>query len=78
MSKPSTAPAILTAEQCRAARAVLKMTYLDMQAETQVAQGTLNKFEAGGEVRASILARLQTAFEAHGIVFTPDGRGLTW
>lgn len=68
----------LSPEQCRAARAILKMTYLDTCQAADVSQMTLSKFEAGGEVRAATADRLRAVFEARGVTFAQDGLGLTW
>lgn len=71
-------PPLISPEQCRAARAVLAMTVLDACAAGDVSTKTLVKFEGGGEVRASVAERLQAAFEARGVTFAPDGRGVSW
>lgn len=77
MSREPTPP-IITPEQCRAARSVLKWTVIDTCNAAEISGNTLVKFEAGGEVRASVEDRLRNAFEARGIVFAADGLGLTW
>lgn len=71
-------PPIITPEQCRAARAALKWTVIDTCAAADVSGNTLVKFEAGGEVRATVADRLRAAFEVRGVTFAPDGLGLTW
>ncbi|WP_158004080.1 hypothetical protein [Methylobacterium indicum] len=43
-----------------------------------VSTPTIVKLEAGGEVRASVVERLRATFEARGVSFTPDGRGVSW
>ncbi len=78
MSQIQDALSNFSPEQCRAARAILKMTYLDTCQAADLSQVTLSKFEAGGEVRAAVVERLRAAFEARGITFAPDGLGLTW
>lgn len=78
MSQAKDAPSIISPEQCRAARAVLRMTFVDTTTAADVSEPTLAKFEAGGEVRHSIASRLRAAFEARGVVFVPDGRGVSW
>lgn len=71
-------PPIISPEQCRAARAVLGMTVAGLYEASGVALGSVVKFEKGGEVRASVADRLRSAFEARGITFAPDGRGVSW
>lgn len=78
MNPSNEALLIPTPAQCRAARAVLDLTVLDTVAAADVSPKTLVKVEAGGEVRAAIVARLREAFEARGVTFAPDGRGLSW
>lgn len=71
-------PPLISPEQCRAARAVLNLTVAALYEASGVALGSVVKFEKGGEVRASVAERLRAAFEARGVVFAPDGLGLTW
>ena len=78
MSHDHDAPTLPTPAQCRAARSVLDWTVTDACEAAEVSRGTLVKFEAGGEVRAVIGDRLRAAFEARGVSFAPDGRGLSW
>ena len=78
MNHDQARPISPTPEQFRAARAVLGLTALETCAAADVSNKTLVKIEAGGEVNASIAARLRGAFEAQGVVFAPDGRGVTW
>lgn len=78
MSHEHDAPPLPTPAQCRAARAVLELTVTDVCEAAEVSRGTLVKFEAGGEVRAVIGERLRVAFEARGVTFAPDGRGMSW
>lgn len=76
---PTDAPhSIPSPAQCRAARSVLGLTVLNVVAEVDVSSKTLVKLEAGGEVRAAIADRLRAAFEARGVAFAPDGKGLSW
>lgn len=78
MSKVQPAPITISPEQCRAARAALGMTTTEVREAVGMSQATLVKFEAGGEVRASSADKLRVLFEAHGVAFAADGRGLTW
>ena len=77
MNRDAPAPSI-SPEQCRAARAVLGLTVAALYEISGAALNTIVKFEKGGEVRASTADRLRAAFEARGIAFAPDGRGLSW
>lgn len=77
MSRNVTAP-IISPEQCRAARAVLGMTVAALYEASGAALNTVVKFEKGGEVRAATADRLRAAFEARGVTFAADGRGLSW
>ena len=78
MSCVPPAPAPISPEQCRAARAVLGLTVAALYEASGVALGSVVKFEKGGEVRASVVDRLRQAFEARGVGFKPDGLGLSW
>ena len=78
MNRQQTAPMPISPEQCRAARHVLKMTVLDVCDASDLAKNTVVKLEAGGEVRASVAERLRAVFEARGISFAPNGRGVSW
>ena len=77
---PKQAPPLstLSPEQCRAARAVLGLTLDDLVLASECSRKTIVKFEAGGEVRPSIVARLQEALTARGLVLSAEGRGLSW
>lgn len=68
----------ISPEQCRAARAVLKLGVEAAGIAAEVAKNTVVKFEAGGKVRATVADRLRAAFEARGVTFSPDGRGVSW
>lgn len=78
MSQIQAPPLLPTPEQCRAARGALGWTVLEACAAADMSNKTLVKFEAGGEVRGAVSDRLRAAFEGQGVVFAPDGRGLTW
>jgi len=72
------APLVPTYRQCRAARSALGWT-LDQAADvTEVSRGTILKYEAGGDVRLTIVEKLREGFELYGVRFAPDGLGLTW
>ena len=68
---------ILTAEQCRAARALLDWSQPDLVAASGVARSTITRFERGTHApHSSNLAALRTALEAAGVDFLdPNGGG---
>lgn len=68
----------MTPEQCRAARGALSMTYVETCAAADISEHTLSKIEGGGNVRAALVGRLRLVFEARGVMFAPDGLGLSW
>jgi transcriptional regulator with XRE-family HTH domain len=78
MSKVQAALITISPEQCRAARAALGLTVLDVCTALGMGPATLTKFEGGGEVRASSADKLRGLFEARGVTFFPDGRGVSW
>lgn len=78
MSHEPDALTIPTASQWRAARAALDLTVREVADAMDVSTPTIVKLEAGGEVRASVVNRLRAEFEARGVAFAPDGRGLSW
>jgi DNA-binding XRE family transcriptional regulator len=66
----------LSPTQCRAGRALVKMTQSDLAAAAQVAKKTIADFEA--EVRTPYrrtIAALQQALEAAGVEFIPENGG---
>lgn len=63
---------ILTARQCRAARAGLEMSAGDLAKEAGVARMTISRFETGQtELIAATAQVLRNAFERRGVTF-PD------
>lgn len=65
---------LFSAEDCRAARALLQMTQADLAKASAVGISTIADFEKG--MRAPIAANLtalQRAFEDAGVLFGPDG-----
>ena len=78
MSHAPAAPPLPTAQQWRAARAALGLTVREVAEAMEVSTPSIVKLEASGELRASVADRLRAAFEAHGVIFTPDGRGVSW
>jgi hypothetical protein len=72
-------PDVITAEQCRAARAWLMWTQAELGYLSYLGTSTIKEFEAGlRQPHASSLAQLQRTFENAGVKFLGDGpqRGL--
>lgn len=64
----------MTPEQCRAGRAIAGMTQQDLAEAAEVAKATIANFETGNrQPYKRTLTALQTALEARGVQFTPDG-----
>lgn len=57
----------LTPEACRAARALLMLTTHELAARLSVSPTTINKFETGGDLRASTAARIVQGFAVLGV-----------
>mgnify|MGYP000878741203 CR=1 FL=1 len=70
----ATAQRMLTPEQIRAARAVLRWTQADLAAASKVAAITIKNIEAGGvDSKIFTLQKLRRAMEAAGVEFLDDG-----
>ncbi|MER8462018.1 helix-turn-helix transcriptional regulator [Mesorhizobium sp. M1396] len=68
---------ILTAEQSRAARALLNWSRVRLGGRSDVSADTIREFENGNRVpRAGNLTRMRRALEAAGVVFTSEGPSL--
>ncbi len=66
---------MLTPEQCRAARALLAWSQVELAQKAQVAVVTVHQLEAGNsQPRRSTLDVIRRAFEAAGVEFI-DGNG---
>jgi transcriptional regulator with XRE-family HTH domain len=66
--------AMVTAEQSRAARALLKWTQGELAEKADLGSSTIKDFEAERRTpHAPNLAAIKTAFEAAGVRFTEDG-----
>jgi transcriptional regulator with XRE-family HTH domain len=64
---------MITAPQCRMARAALQWSLKDLAARSRVNHVTINRFETGQAAsHPSTLAALRTALEAGGVVFIAD------
>ena len=66
----------LTAEACRAARALLGWTVRDLMREAGVSPNTVTSLERGDAVRSETEAKIVSAFEKHHVEITNgDGTG---
>lgn len=64
----------MTPEQCRAGRAIAGMSQQELADAAEVAKATIANFEKGHrQPYKRTLTALQTALEARGVQFTPDG-----
>ena len=64
----------LTPEQCRAARALAKMSQQDLADASEVAKATIANFETGNRrPYKRTLSALQKTLEARGVIFSEDG-----
>jgi ribosome-binding protein aMBF1 (putative translation factor) len=67
---------VLTAAQCRAARALLDWSRKDLAERTGISIGTLFAFEsAAADTKTSTVLKLQKAFTQAGIEFIDEGDG---
>jgi len=66
---------MLTAAQCRAARALLDWTQADLSRATGLSAVSVRAFEKGGAIRASTARLIEGAFTAAGIEFIPENGG---
>jgi len=66
---------MLTAAQCRAARALLDWTQADLSRETGLSAVSVRAFEKGGAIRDSTARLIERAFTAAGVEFIPENGG---
>lgn len=66
---------MLSASQCRAARALLDWTQPDLVSATGLSAVTIRAFERGGTMRESNKTLLRLAFEKAGVEFIPENGG---
>lgn len=66
---------MITAEQCRAARALLNWTQDELAKQVSVSSVSIRAFEKGGEMRDSNRKLLQLTLEAAGVQFIPENGG---
>lgn len=71
---PMDSPDLLTAEQARAARALLNWSRVRLAAKANLGEMTINEFENGvRKPRPGAVAAIRRALEGAGIVFAVDG-----
>lgn len=66
---------MITADQCRAARALLNWTQEELSKHVSISGVSLRNFERGGDMRESNKKLLQLALEAAGVQFIPENGG---
>ena len=67
---------LITSDQCRAARALLKWSQGDLKEKTMVARATIAEFEKGTrQAHDRTLRDLRVAFEEAGIEFIDENGG---
>jgi transcriptional regulator with XRE-family HTH domain len=66
---------MLTADQCRAARALLNWTQADLAERVSVSAVSIRAFEKGGEMRDSNQKLIRLTLEAAGVQFIPENGG---
>ena len=59
----------MTPSQLRMARAALKLTVRELEARTGVKKNTISRYEAGREILAGAVQKLETLFRKEGITF---------
>lgn len=64
----------ITPDQCRMARAALRLSIDQLGEAAGVRAMTVSSFERGNDAYASTIDKLQTALEAAGVEFIPAGR----
>ena len=66
----------ITPEQCRAARALLDWSQLDLVETSDVGRSTITRFERGSHMpHASNLAAIRGALEKAGVTFIDENGG---
>jgi transcriptional regulator with XRE-family HTH domain len=58
--------------QLRMARAALKLTVRQLEAQTGVKKNTISRYEAGQEVLASAVRKLEILFQEEGLTFVHE------
>lgn len=62
-----------TADQIRAARALLHLDQTDLARRAEISVATLRRLESSGPVSSAVVARVTAALEATGVEFIPQG-----
>jgi DNA-binding XRE family transcriptional regulator len=65
----------ITADQCRAARALLNWTQTDLARHASISAVSIRAFEKGGEMRDSNRKLLRLTLEEGGVAFIPENGG---
>jgi transcriptional regulator with XRE-family HTH domain len=64
---------LISASQCRMARAALGMTLRELAAAADISVNTLSRIEGDGNVTSRTLTKVQDILAASGVVFRRDG-----
>ena len=64
---------MLTAAQCRMARAALEIGIRELSETAQVSTNTITRLERGEELKPRTVLAIRSAFEAAGVVFLENG-----
>jgi transcriptional regulator with XRE-family HTH domain len=64
---------LMTASQCRMARAALGLTLRELAAVAGISVNTLSRIESQGNVTSRTLAKVQEILSGKGAVFRRDG-----
>jgi predicted transcriptional regulator len=64
---------VITSDQCRAARSLLRMTQSTLATAAGVGVLVIKRFEAGSDPRASTVNAIEKALTAAGITLIDDG-----
>jgi transcriptional regulator with XRE-family HTH domain len=66
---------LINGKQLKMARAAVGLGVRDVAKLAEIAPNTVNRFENGGDIRLSTLAKIQNVLEAAGIEFIPENGG---
>lgn len=61
----------MSGDQCRMGRAALNLSIPQLADLAGVSKGTIERLEAGEQLKAATFAKVQAAFEKAGLEFTP-------
>lgn len=64
---------LITASQCRMARAAVGLTLRDLAGAAGISVNTLSRIESEGNVTSRTLLKVQEILAQHGAVFRRDG-----